>query len=174
MCHHTLLLVGQHRGHHTVLKYYAMNCLKAGIRIILCGWLDNENLWGGAVTDSDYDIKAGYLEEQKRHQESDLVMGAVIEFLNLLDRGFRGKMTSWKCGHQVALQLPSAKSGQRFTGSKTVFVGSIVHDRDGNERAVRVCKLNGLIKCGLLPGMSATRLDNAWRACGFWASKIWL
>ena len=36
-------------------------------------------------------------------------MGAVIEFLNLLDRGFRGKMASWKCGHQGALQPPSAK-----------------------------------------------------------------
>ena len=77
-----------------------MNCLKAGISAMLCGCLRNEDMWGRAVTDSDYQ---GYLEEQQRHQESDLVMGAVVEFLNLLDRGFRGKMAPWKCGQQVAL-----------------------------------------------------------------------
>ena len=65
-----------------------MNCLKAGICIMVCGWLGNENLWGRTVTDSDYHNKAGYLEEQKRHQESNLAMGAVIELLNLLGRGF--------------------------------------------------------------------------------------
>ena len=55
---------------------------------MLCGWLGNKDLWGGAVSDSDYHNKAGYLEEQRVHQESDLVMGEVIEFLNLLDREF--------------------------------------------------------------------------------------
>ena len=157
----------------TYSEYYAMNCLKAGIFIMLCGWLGNEDLWGGAVTDSDYHNQAGYLKEQQRHQESDLIMGAVIEFLNLLDRGFRGKMASWKCGHQVALQPPSAKSDRRFTGSKTVFAGSVAHDRGGNERAVRVCKRNGLTKRGLLPGMSATQLNNAWRAFGFRANFMY-
>ena len=48
-----------------------------------------------------------------------------------------------------------------------VFAGSVAHDRGGNERAVRVCKLNRLAKCGLLPVMSAARLNNAWRAFGF-------
>ena len=72
----------------TYSEYYAMNCLKAGICIMVCGWLGNENLWGRTVTDSDYHNKAGYLEEQKRHQESNLAMGAVIELLNLLGRGF--------------------------------------------------------------------------------------
>ena len=100
-------------------------------------------------------------------------METVIEFLNLLDRGFRGKMASWKCGHQVALQPPSAKSDRRFTGSETVFAGSVAHDRGGNERAVRVCKHSGLVKRGLLPGMSATRLNNAWRAFGFRANFMY-
>ena len=82
-------------------------------------------------------------------------------------------MASWKCGHQVALQPPSAKSNQRFTGSETVFAGSVAHDRGGNERAVRVCKRNGLTKRGLLPGMSATRLNNAWRTFDFQANFMY-
>ena len=122
---------------------------------------------------SDYHKKAGYLEEYKRHQERDLVMRAVVEFLNLLDGGFRGKMASWKCGQQVVLQPPSTKSDRRFTGSETVFAGSVAHGRGGNERAVQVCKLNGLTNRGLLPQMSATRLNNAWRAFGFRANFMY-
>ena len=106
-------------------------------------------------------------------QERDLVDGRVIRFLNLLDRGFRGKMASWKSGRQVALQPPSAKSDRRFTGRQTIFAGSAAHDRGGNERAVRVCKRCGLAKRGFLPGMCATRLNNAWRAFGFRANFMY-
>ena len=125
------------------------------------------------MTDSQYHSEAGYLEEQRQFQESDLVKGQIIRFLNLLDRGFRGKMASWKSGRQVALQPPSAKSDKRFTGKQTVFAGSVAHDRGGNERAVRVCKRTGLASKGFLPGMSATRLNNAWRAFGFRANFMY-
>ena len=157
----------------TYSHYYGENCFKGGIFAQLCGWLGNEDLWGGAVGDSDYHNDAGYLEEQRRFQESDLVDGEVIQFLNLLDRGFRGKMASWKSGRQVALQPPSAKSDRRFTGSQTIFAGSVAHDRGGNERAVRVCKRCGLAKRGLQPAMCATWLNNAWRVFGFRANFMY-
>ena len=54
-----------------------------------------------------------------------------------------------------------------------MFAGSVKHGRGGNERAVQVCKLNGLTKRGLLPGMPATRLNNAWRAFGFRANVMY-
>ena len=38
----------------------------------------NEDLWGGGVTDSQYHSEAGYLEEQRQFQESDLVKGQII------------------------------------------------------------------------------------------------
>ena len=47
--------------------------LKGGIFSQLCSWLGNEDLWGGGVTDSQYHSEAGYLEEQRQFQESDLV-----------------------------------------------------------------------------------------------------
>ena len=81
-------------------EYYGEPCFKGGIFSQLCGWLGNEDLWGGGVTDSQYHSEAGYLEEQQQFQESDLVKGQIIRFLNLLDRGFRGKMASWKSGRQ--------------------------------------------------------------------------
>ena len=130
-------------------------------------------MWCGAVGDSVYHSDAGYLEEQRKFQESDLVDGQVIRFVNLLDRGFRGKMASWKSGHQVALQPPSAKSDRRFTGRQTIFAGNVTHGRGGNRRAVRVCKRCGLAKRGFLPNMSATRLNNARRAFGFWANLMY-
>ena len=157
----------------TYSDYYRENCFKGGDYAQLCGWLGNEDLWGGAVGDSDYHSDAGYLEEQRKFQESDLVDGQVIRFLNLLDRGFKRKMASWKSGRQVALQPPSAKSDRRFTGRQTIFAGSVAHDKGRNERAVRVCKRCGLAKRGFLPGMCATRLNNVWRAFGFRANFMY-
>ena len=46
-------------------------------------------------------------------------------------------------------------------------------DRAGNERAVNVCKRTGLAKRGFQPGMSATRLNNAWRCWGFQANFMY-
>ena len=82
-------------------------------------------------------------------------------------------MESWKSNCQTALQSPSAKSDRRFDGKQTVFAGSVAHDRGGNERGVRVCKRCGLVRKGFLSGMSATRLNNAWRAFGFRANFMY-
>ena len=157
----------------TYSSYYGENCFKGGVFCQLCGWLGNEDLWGGGVSDSDYNNNSGYLEEQLRFQESNYVDGLIIKFLNILDRGYRGKWAAWKCGRQVALQPPSSKSDRRFTGKQTRFAGSVARDRGGNERAVRICKRSGLFQRGFQPGMSATHLNNAWRAFGFRANFMY-
>ena len=66
--------------------YYGKNCFKGGVFFQLCGWLGGWTLWGGGVSDTDYNKRAGYLEEQEKFQLSGLVGGAVVAFLNILDR----------------------------------------------------------------------------------------
>ena len=133
----------------------------------VCGWLGNEDLWGGGVTDTDYNEQSGYLQEQDEFQKADLVRGEIIEFLNMLDRGYRGKMAAWQNGGQLALQPPSSKSDQRFSGRQTLYAACIAHDRSGNERAVNVCKRSGLMKRGFKAGMSAKRFNYMWRTWAF-------
>jgi hypothetical protein len=53
--------------------------------VAVCGWLGNEDLWGGGVTDTDYNEQSGYLQEQDEFQKADLVRGEIIEFLNMLE-----------------------------------------------------------------------------------------
>ena len=54
--------------------------------------MGNEDLWGGGVSDSDYNNNAGYLKDQQEYQETDLVDdgkdGTVVKFHNILDRGY--------------------------------------------------------------------------------------
>jgi len=65
-------------------------------------------LWGGGVSDSDYNNKEGYLQEQTGFAENDRVGedGKLIPFTNGLDKGYRAKMVAWKNGKQIAIQPP--------------------------------------------------------------------
>ena len=45
----------------TYSKYYAMNCFKGGIFCQLCGWIGTADLWTVAVSDTDYNRRAGYI-----------------------------------------------------------------------------------------------------------------
>ena len=47
----------------TYSDYYGENCFKGGIFCQLCGWLGNEDLCGGRVSDSDYNNNVGYLKD---------------------------------------------------------------------------------------------------------------
>ena len=151
----------------TYSEYYNENCWKGGVSVQLCGWVTNEDLWGGGVSDSDYNNNSGYLQAQQAYQETDLVNGKVVKFMNGLDRGYRAKYAAWQTGEQLAIQPPSARSDRRFPGCQTIFAGAVAHDRSGNERAVNLCKRSGLMKRGYKQGMSARRFNNAWRTWGF-------
>ena len=154
----------------TFSDYYGMNCFKGGVGIQLCGWVVNDDLWGGGVSDTDYNKRAGYLQAQQDFVETDLVGGKKVKFLNILDRGYRGSMAAWQSGGQVTLQPPSAKSDQRFKGKQTIFAGCIARDRSGNERGVNVCKRTGLVSRGFRQGTSAKRFNRGWRTWSFQAN----
>ena len=44
----------------TYLSYYAKNCAKGGVFLMLCGWLGVMNLWSGATSDSHYQRKRDF------------------------------------------------------------------------------------------------------------------
>ena len=100
--------------------------------------MGNEDLWGVSVNDSDYNNISGYLQEQQKFKETDLVFDAasgvskIVPFLIVLDRGYRAKMSAWKHGKQLMLQPPLSRSDERFRERKTVYAADISHDRSGN------------------------------------------
>ena len=157
----------------TYSEYYGMCCMKGGVSIMLCGWLLVGLLWGGGVSDSQYNKKEGYLEAQAKFVETDLVDGKKLTFVNILDRGYRAKRDAWEAGMQLAVQPPSARSDRRFRGTTTIFAGTVAHDRSGNERGVRVVKRSGLFHRGFKPGMDAERFQNAWRVSAYRANFIY-
>ena len=157
----------------TYSEYYAENCFKGGVFCQMSGWIGNDDLWGGGVSDSHYNQHAGYLNDQEEFQKLDIVEGRVVPFVNVLDRGYRGKLAAWNQGRQLALQPPSSKSDQRFKGRETVFAATVAHDRSGNERAVNVCKRSGLMQRGFQENMNPIRFNYAWRTWGFQANFMY-
>ena len=137
----------------TYSKYYAKNCFKGGIFTQFCGWLGTYDLWTGAVSDTEYNKNAGYLNKQASFQKEDLVDRKVIPFLNIYDKGYRAKMVAWRSDRQLVLQPLFRKSDQRFNQSETIRSASVASDRGGNERAVNVSKRSSLVSQGYLTGM---------------------
>ena len=138
-----------------------------------CGWILNEDLWVGGVSDTEYNKHAGYLQKQKEFQEKDLLydegetVGKLLTWLIIYDRGYRAKMAAWLEGKQRVLQPPASKSDERFKGRTTVYAATITHDRSGNERAVNVCKRSGVMKRGFKPHMNKVRFNYVWRGWAF-------
>jgi len=48
----------------TYSKYYNQNCFKGGVFVQLLGWIGVGQLWTGAVSDSNYTRREGYLERK--------------------------------------------------------------------------------------------------------------
>jgi hypothetical protein len=46
----------------TFSKYYNQNCFKGGVFAQLCGLIGTWSLWTGAVSDTDYNKRAGYIQ----------------------------------------------------------------------------------------------------------------
>lgn len=157
----------------TYSDYYGENCWKGGVGIQLCGWTLVGLLWGGGVSDSEYNSSEGYLQSQITFAENDLVEGKLITFTNGLDKGYRAKMAAWRNGKQMAIQPPYAKSDKRFTGRQTIYAGCVAHDRSGNERGVNVCKRSGLFQRGFRQGMCPKRMQNSWRTWSYRANFMY-
>ncbi|KAL7425767.1 hypothetical protein ACHAXH_000124 [Discostella pseudostelligera] len=67
---------------HTYSKYYSGNVFKGGIFTQCCGWAGTYNLWGGNVSDTEYNKSTGYLKEQELYQQNDLVGGELVPLLD--------------------------------------------------------------------------------------------
>jgi len=78
----------------TYTNYYNSNCFKGGVGVQLCGWILVAPLWTGAVSDTDYNKRAGYLRDQDEFAQKDLVNVdgtlTVFVFTNIYDKGLRG------------------------------------------------------------------------------------
>ena len=114
-----------------------MECVvsRGGVGVQLCGWIVNEDLWVGGVSDTEYNKHAGYLQKQKEFQEKDLVygegdsVGKVLAWLVIYDRGYRAKMAAWLEGKQKVLQPRASKSDERFKERTTVYAATVARDR---------------------------------------------
>ena len=98
---------------------------------------------GAGTTDTDYNKRAGYLQEQEVYAKDDLVI------------------------EQLVLQPDFAESERRFNRSQTLRSASVASDRGGNERAVNVAKRSWFLKRGFLKNSSAKRMNNAWMTWSF-------
>lgn len=155
----------------TYSSYYGQNCFKGGVFTQFCGWQGTADLWTGAVSDTDYNRRAGYLQCQQEFQSQDVIVqettNIVIPFLNIYDKGYRAKMAAYKFGKQRVLQPDFADSDRRFNRSETLGSASVASDRGGNERSVNVSKRSGYIQRGFRPNMCPIRFNIAWKTWGF-------
>ena len=99
-----------------------MNSFKSGVFVQLCGWMGTAPLWTGAVSDTDYNKRAGYLQEQKQFANDDLIevrgrMGHRV-FLNICDKGYRAKLVAHREGGQLVLQPDFAESVSALAAAK--------------------------------------------------------
>lgn len=88
-------------------------------------------LWTGAVSDTDYNKRAGYLEEQDKFAKDDMVSGKHVPFLNIYDKGYRAKLVAHRAGRQRVVQPDFAESDKRFNRNQTLRSASIATDRAG-------------------------------------------
>ena len=116
----------------TYSKYYAGNKMKGSISAQLCGYGVTWELWTGHVSDSSYHEEAGYLEEQQKFQNMDRVLGELVKFMNMLDKGYRARAAN-EAHDQLTAQPVFAKSDERFKGRDTLYSASVASDRGGNE-----------------------------------------
>jgi hypothetical protein len=134
-------------------------------------------LWPGAVSDSDYTAREGYLERQRQFADDDLVESVegsghfcVLPFTNVYDKGYRAKKIAWKCGRQLVLQPEWAESDKRFSRKETLLSASVATDRSGNERGVNVSKRSWFVSRGFTPNMNPQLINNAWTTWSFQAN----
>lgn len=153
----------------TFSAYYGSNVAKGGVFVQLCGWLGTFELWMGAVSDTEYLNNSGILKLQETFVAKDETYSHV-SFLNIVDKGYRSILAAWRAGCQFLLQPIFAKSDEKFNTNDVLTSAEIAANRAGNECAVCVAKMSGMIKQGLQHGGSTKRLADLWLAWSFQAN----
>jgi hypothetical protein len=134
-------------------------------------------LWTGAVSDTYYNERAGYLKDQEKFQNKDKVLirsvngegekHQVVPFTNIYDKGYRAKLVAWRAGKQRVLQPVWANSDRRFERDETLLTASVATDRGGNERAVNVSKRAWYVSRGFQQNSCPKQLNDAWMTWSF-------
>ena len=86
----------------TYSRYYCGNVAKGHVSLRLYGWGYVEELWTGAVLDTDYMTRSGVFDEQENFLKNST--GADVPFSNILDKGYRLILASLRSVGQYILQ----------------------------------------------------------------------
>ena len=146
--------------------YYGACVAKGAVFLQLCGWMGAWELWCGAISDTDYQQRAGIFTCLQNFVAS-CTTHAHVAFLNILDKGYRCTLAAWRAGRQLLIQPDFARSDRRFKSSEVLRSSTIASHRSGNERAVNVMKRSGLIQRGLQKHQDTAMISDAWLAWGF-------
>ncbi len=151
----------------TYSSYYAGNVAKGAVFIQLCGWIGAHDLWVGAVSDSEYMKRSGILTQQQEYIEKDDQQCKEINWVNILDKGYKVGAAAWQAGGQLVLQPSFAKAEQKFSAHDTIRSAGIAADRSANERAVNRCKGCGYLDIGIKSHTDLERISDVWLAWSF-------
>ena len=151
----------------TYSSYYAGNVAKGAVFIQLCGWIGAHDLWVGAVSDSEYMKRSGILKQQQQYLEKDDADSNDINWINVLDKGYKVGAAAWQAGGQLVVQPTFAKAEQKFSTHDTIRSAAIAAERSANERAVNRCKACGYLQNGLKTHQDTERISDVWLAWSF-------
>ena len=151
----------------TYSSYYAGNVAKGAVFIQLCGWIGAHDLWVGAVSDSEYMKRSGILSQQQQYIMEDDKEYKEINWINILDKGYKVGAAAWQAGGQLVLQPSFAKAEQKFSSHDTIRSAAIAADRSANERAVNRCKGCGYLEMGIKSHTDLERISDVWLAWSF-------
>ena len=151
----------------TYSAYYAGNVVKGGVFLQPCGWLGTEELWVGAVSDSEYFKRAGILDKQELFLNKNDGESSNEKWYNILDKGYKVGAEAWQHDEQLILQPSFAKSEIKFNTFQTIRSGAVAADRSANERAVHVCKISNFLSDGLNENACHKRWCDVWLAWSY-------
>ena len=140
----------------TYSDYYGGCVMKGGVGLQQGVWLVPGELWTGGVSDTDFLVVAGILDEQAvvAARQSD-----APPMTNICDKGMRCEHEAWARGRQL-LVTPTfrRRDSPSFAPGEVAHSTSLAHDRGPNERAVRLACLDGINR---QPIPSSMALDDA-------------
>ena len=157
----------------TFSAYYAGNVAKGAVFIQPSGWVGTHELYMGAISDSDYFVRSGILQQQKIYVKYFDELFANVQWVNVLDKGYRVVEAAWRVGQQFVLQPTFAKSDAKFTTNETIRSAAVASDRGGNERAVRLAKMCGYMLNVMNPLQTIETLCDVWLCWGFIVNFIY-
>jgi hypothetical protein len=120
----------------------------------------------GSISDSEYMIKSEVLQIQQKYLQMYDAQPK-IPFTMILDKGYRITASAWGIAGTFVLQPSFARSDKKFTARQTIRNAAIASDRATNECAVRLSKLSGYIRTGLLQNEATKRLCDIWITWSF-------